>query len=247
MTISTKSGDTSSGRSLKTTFLALLANMQWAFRLTWSTSPLLVSGVVVSTCGRALMPAGLDIACFEDHRFHDVMERARQDTPQHFSQFLLSIIGIANNGLQLLSLLAILVIIEPLITAVLVPVALPYLIFQLRLSRTRHFTEQARTTGRRWTSYFVRLLTDAQTAAEVTLLDLVPLLINRYRTLITDFRFWIPVGRSWHHDRARSTLRMCRSAIRDQNNRSYRMSPSILNRAKPLLWSARTAPARRHW
>lgn len=132
--------------------------------------------------------AGLDIACFENHRFHDVMERAKQDTAQHFSQFLISIIGVINNGLQLVSLLLILVMIEPFITAVLAPVALPYLIFQLRLAKTRHVKEQTRTTGRRWASYFVRLLTDPQSAAEVKLLDLAPLLINRYRILITEFR-----------------------------------------------------------
>lgn len=260
MTTRISPDDASSSGSLKTALLAMFANMRWAFRLTWSTGPLLVSGVVISTCGRALVPAGLaliarglinglvdlmhrgsdnfsalipwlllgvglavvqamsdvgsryliqrlndeiqltittdvlkhaaglDIACFEDHRFHDVLERARQDTAQHFSQFLINIIGVINNGLQLVSLLAILVIIEPFITAVLAPVALPYLIFQMRLARRRHSKEQTRTTGRRWAGYFVRLLTSPQSAAEVRLLDLGPLLINRYRTLITEFR-----------------------------------------------------------
>lgn len=50
---------TSSRRSLKTAMLALLASTRWALGLTWSTSPWLVSGVVISTCGRALVPAGL--------------------------------------------------------------------------------------------------------------------------------------------------------------------------------------------
>lgn len=260
MTTRVSPDGTFSGRPLKTSALALLANMRWALRLTWSTSSLLISGLVISTCSRALVPAGLaltarglinglvdllnrgsddfsmlipwlllgvglatiqaigdvasryliqrlndeiqmkitmdilkhaadlDVACFEDHRFHDVMERARQDTAQHFSQFLVSIIGTINNGLQLVSLLLILVIIEPFITVVLAPVALPYLIFQMRLARVRHFKEQARTTGRRWASYFVRLLTGPQSAAEVRLLDLAPLLINRYRTLMMEFR-----------------------------------------------------------
>jgi ATP-binding cassette subfamily B protein len=132
--------------------------------------------------------AGMDIAYFEDHRFHDAMERARQDTAQHFSQFLINIVAVVNNALQLGSLLLILVLIEPFITAVLAPVALPYLFFQLRLAKVRHLKAQARTTGRRWTSYFVRLLTSPQSAAEVKLLDLAPLLIDRYRTLMTEFR-----------------------------------------------------------
>ncbi len=260
MTTRVSPDGTSSDRSLKATVFALLANMRWTLRLAWSTSSLLVSGVVISTCGRALMPAGLaltarglinglvdlssrrsddfsvlipwlllgfglaavqaisdvtsryliqrlnddlhvkittdilthaaglDVACFEDHRFHDAMERARQDTAQHFSQFLVSIIAVVNNALQLGSLLLILIVIEPFITAVLVPVALPYLFFQLRLAKVRHLKAQARTTGRRWANYFVRLLTSPQSAAEVKLLDLAPLLIDRYRTLITEFR-----------------------------------------------------------
>lgn len=260
MTIRKSPDGASSGRTLKTAVLALLANMTWALQLTWSANAVLVSGIVISTCSRALVPAGLaltarglinelvdllqrssdhfpslipwllagvalavvqavsdvasrylmqrlndevqlkitvdilkhaaglDIACFEDHRFHDVMERARQDTAQHFSQFLISVLGVISNGLQLASLLLILAIIEPLITAVLAPVALPYLIFQLRLARRRHLKEHTRTTGRRWAGYFVRLLTDPQSAAEVKLLDLAPLLVDRYRTLITQFR-----------------------------------------------------------
>ncbi|MBZ0159496.1 MAG: hypothetical protein K8G79_05100, partial [bacterium] len=168
MTTPVSPDGTSSDRSLKTTTLALLTSIRWALRLTWSTSPLLVSGVVISTCGRALIPAGLaltarglinglvgllnrgsddfsvlipwlllgfglaavqamsdvtsryliqrlnddlhlkitadilthaaglDIAFFEDHRFHDAMERARQDTAKHFSQFLISIIAVVN-------------------------------------------------------------------------------------------------------------------------------------------------------
>ena len=132
--------------------------------------------------------ARLDFAFFEDPRLHDIMERARHNTAQHFSQFLTSILGAFNGALQVISLMAILVVIEPLIVLVLGVVILPYLVYQFRLAKMRYLIERSRTTKRRWTQYFVRLLTSPQSAAEVKLLDLASLLIDRYRSLMAEFR-----------------------------------------------------------
>ncbi len=260
MAIHSNPAGSTADRSFKGTVRALLTDMVWALKLTWSTSARLVVGVTLFTVLRGLMPAGLalaarglinalvgtmhrksddfsillpwlllgfglaivqavsdmsnryltqrlsdelnltittdilshaatlDVAFFEDHRFHDVMERAKQNTAQHFAQFLITILGTFNSVIQMVSLLAILVVTEPFILLVLAPVAIPFLIFQLRLSKVRYLKEQSRTTKRRWTNYFVRLLTGPHLAAEVKLLDLAPLLTDRYRTLMTEFR-----------------------------------------------------------
>ncbi len=250
----------SSGQSVKTDIRALWVNARWALTLTWSTSPRLVVGVILFTCLRGLLPAGialaarglinalvtalqrrsddisslvlwlalglglalaqaasdltnrylterlnhelhlrinsdilehaarLDTSYFEDPRFHDVMERARHNTATHFSQFLANILGTMNSALQMVSLLGILVVLEPLVVAVLAPVVAPYLVFRLRLAKAKYAQEESRTSKRRWTNYFVRLLINPNSAAEVKLLDLGPLLTTKYRSLITEFR-----------------------------------------------------------
>src|SRR5262249_27517004 len=101
-------------------------------------------------------------------------------------------------------LLGILVVIEPLILSILVVFTVPYLVFQWRLA-TRHYAlEQARTTKRRWTAYFVSCLTAASTVAEVKILRLPPLLVERFRALMTEFRD--QDGTLHRHGFARSSL-----------------------------------------
>jgi hypothetical protein len=66
----------------------------------------------------------------------------------------------------MITLLTILIVIEPLVL-VLIPAAVPYMWFQWRLSETKHQLEASRATKRRWTQYFVSALTDAGWVPEV--------------------------------------------------------------------------------
>jgi ATP-binding cassette subfamily B protein len=92
------------------------------------------------------------------------------------------------NFLQTISLVAILVLIEPWILLVLAPSALPYLFFQWRLSGRYYLEEYRRTPKRRWTQYFVSLLTNRHSLTEIKLVGLAPFLIRRFRLLMTQFR-----------------------------------------------------------
>ena len=60
--------------------------------------------------------ARLDLAYFENPRFQDIMARARQNTAVHFSRFITQIVEAAANSVQIISLAAILILIEPIIT-----------------------------------------------------------------------------------------------------------------------------------
>ena len=66
--------------------------------------------------------------------------------------------------------------------------AYPYLVLQWRLTRGYFRNENSRVTKRRWTSYFVSMVTDHKAVPEVRLLNLAPYLIRRFRTLMTEFR-----------------------------------------------------------
>jgi ATP-binding cassette subfamily B protein len=65
---------------------------------------------------------------------------------------------------------------------------LPYLLFHWRLSKKRFQEEYRRTPQRRWTTYFVSLLTGRQSVAEIKLLDLSPYLRDRFGSLMRQFR-----------------------------------------------------------
>ena len=132
--------------------------------------------------------ARLDVAFFEDPRRREMIERAQQNPADHFINFVRETQAALTNFLQTISLVAILVLIEPWVLLVLAPSALPYLFFQWRLSRRYYLEEYHRTPKRRWTHYFVSLLTDRHSLTEIKLVGLAPFLIRQFRLLITQFR-----------------------------------------------------------
>jgi ATP-binding cassette subfamily B protein len=132
--------------------------------------------------------SSLDLATFEDPRVQDIRDRAEQNTARHFIQFVSSGLDAVTGVVQVVSLTAVLAVIEPVLTLALLPLFAPYLIFQWRLSRARYSEEYSRTTKRRWTRYYVSRLTNHQTVPEVRLLDLAPFLIRSFRELMEEFR-----------------------------------------------------------
>jgi ATP-binding cassette subfamily B protein len=132
--------------------------------------------------------AQLDVATYDDPRFHDLLERAKQGPADQITSFIADSFGALGQSVQVATLLAVLAVIEPLILVVAVCFALPYFRFQWRIA-LRHFAiEQARTTKRRWSSYFVGRLTGRAALGETKILHLAPLLITKFRTLMAEFR-----------------------------------------------------------
>lgn len=132
--------------------------------------------------------ATLDTACFEDPPLREVLERAQQNTADHVSRFVADALIAGTNLIQTVSLVGILLYIDPLIVLVLGPFSLPYLLFQWRLARAQFTEEQSRATKRRWTDYFVSRLMSPRSVPEVKLLGLAPLLIDRFRAVMMEFR-----------------------------------------------------------
>ena len=130
----------------------------------------------------------LDLASFEDPRVQDIRDRAEQNTARHFILFVSSGLNATMGLLQIASLTAVLAVIEPLFTLALLPLFVPYLHFQWKLARTRYGEEYSRTTKRRWSRYYVSRLTSHESVAEVGLLNLAPLLVENFRTLMSEFR-----------------------------------------------------------
>jgi len=131
--------------------------------------------------------AGLDVSFFEDPASEDLLYLAKQSTARSMLRFVGSTLNLFSYLLQLVTLLTVLIAIEPLVL-VLAPAGLPYMWFQWRLSETKHQLETSRATKRRWTQYFVSALTDAGWVPEVKIFDLATLLIGKFRAIMTEFR-----------------------------------------------------------
>ena len=132
--------------------------------------------------------AQLDLGFFEDPNSQNILYRAKQNPARNLTRFLGGTLGVLSNLIQMVSLLAIVVAIEPLVIIVLAPAAIPYLWLQSGLSSVRYRLERSRAAKRRWTQYFVSRLTQAPSVPEVRILDLAPLLIRKFRTLMAEFR-----------------------------------------------------------
>jgi ATP-binding cassette subfamily B protein len=131
--------------------------------------------------------ARLDVAFYDDPRLQDVLQRAQENPAEHVSRFVNDAFGIASNILQAVSLIGVLVFIEPLILLVAVFFSAPYLRFEWRLALQQYAIERARTTKRRWSGYFVSLLTGRASVGEIRMLGLAPLLIEKFRALMSEF------------------------------------------------------------
>lgn len=132
--------------------------------------------------------ARLDLAFFEDTDSQDMLTRAQNNAAGLVAKFLTTTFALVGTILQIISLAGVLLYIEPLILIILASFALGYFIFQWRLARESYQLEYERTSKRRWTNYFVKLVTDEQWVPEVKLLNIASLLTNRFYVLMTKFR-----------------------------------------------------------
>ncbi len=132
--------------------------------------------------------ATLELQYFEDPAFQDAMSRLQGGVARHFAAFVFRLFDLTGHVLQMVSLVVLLALIERTILVVLAIVALPYLVLQWRLIRSRFAEEMRRTRRVRWTSYFVGQLTRHEIVPETKLLGLAPLFLRRFRELMSGIR-----------------------------------------------------------
>jgi ATP-binding cassette subfamily B protein len=129
----------------------------------------------------------LELAFFENPDKRDLIDRAQESPAERFMTFVENAQVSLSSLLQMVSLSAILVMVEPLVIWLLAPFGFPYLVFQWRVSQRRYREEYRRTPQTRWTRYFVSLLTSRHSVAEVRLLDLSPFLRDKFDSLMRQF------------------------------------------------------------
>ena len=149
----------------------------------------LADEIDISITSKTLSQAAqLDVAFFEDPRNQDIIHRARQDSSHHLSQFLVTTLRLVSNVIQIVSLVLILILVEPLVLVVLFPLAIPHFLFQWFTSMKYYQVAYKLATKRRWAQYFSSLMTSRESLPEVKILGLAPLFLDKFRSLMIEFR-----------------------------------------------------------
>ena len=129
----------------------------------------------------------LELKIFEDVAYQDMMARAQQNIALHVFLFVDNVLAVLTNILQMVSLVGILLLIDPITVLMLTPIVIPYIVFHWRESRLRYDHVFERAIKYRWTAYFTGVLVDRVSVPEVKLSRIAPTIIQRYATMIADF------------------------------------------------------------
>jgi ATP-binding cassette, subfamily B, bacterial len=130
--------------------------------------------------------ATLDLAQFENAQFYDTLERARQNSTARLT-LLGQVLSIGQSSLTLISLGGALVAFNPWLLVLLALAILPSFISETHYSRRAYSLFFGRTEGRRMLEYLRFLGAGDRSAKEVQMFALSPWLIDRFRTLSTQF------------------------------------------------------------
>lgn len=116
--------------------------------------------------------ATVDYAFYESPEYHDLLERTRSEGGNRPVMLLESFGSLAQNGITLLAMSAILVSYGIWLPLILLLSTVPAFAVVLRFDRIYHQWWQSRTMDRRWAQYYDAMLTHSDAAAEIRLFNL---------------------------------------------------------------------------
>ena len=122
----------------------------------------------------------MDLALFEDQRFYNGLSNAQRDVAR-IGDMVFGVVGLARDGVTLVSVLALLFSFNPWAVLILSVAIVPELLFQGRFGRKIMETWNSRTPGRRFYKYIASLLAEREAVKEVRGFQLEDSLLSRYR------------------------------------------------------------------
>lgn len=128
----------------------------------------------------------LEAELFDDASFQDTLERAKNNIATRLTHFVNSGLQLFSTILETLALIGLLLILQPLVLILMLLVMLPYLHFYWRNAEASYQLEYHRIKKRRWMNYFTRLLLSRDSVIEIKLLQLAPLLMERYEGIMRE-------------------------------------------------------------
>ena len=150
----------------------------------------LLRGLLQERANRDLSAAVMEaaarqpVAFFEQHKSLDMLERLQGQVATRLVDLIGQFLGVFMSAIQVVTLVGFLAAIEPFMGLLAVPLFLPYLWFQLALSRGVFSDHQEQAGTRRRIAYALNMLTSARYAAEVRLLGIAPHIVAQFRMLM---------------------------------------------------------------
>jgi len=127
--------------------------------------------------------AAVDLAYYEDPRYHDTLHRAQQEAPYRPVPIVTNLLQIGQSLIALLGIAGLLLAYNWQVALALFLVALPGALVRLYFARRAYALQQQQTHAERQSTYYHYLLTDVLYAKEVRLFQLGALFRQRYRDL----------------------------------------------------------------
>lgn len=127
----------------------------------------------------------IDLAYYENPRYHDTLQRAQQEATYRPNQILMRLAQVGQNSLSLVAMLGLLLSLHWGITGVLLLAAIPSILVRLRYTRDLYQWQRQWTPIDRQSMYLSWLLTGEQFAKEIRLFGLGTLFSQRFDRLRT--------------------------------------------------------------
>jgi ATP-binding cassette subfamily B protein len=164
--------------------LALVLGLVAAQRLASLLSSVLSARLSVDVNVAILRKAtGLGLSYFEDATTYDQLTRARREASSRPVASVTGLFSLARDTLSFVGYAAILISFKPWLVLVLIVLALPSTVSELRFSAAAFRLRNWRSPETRKLSYLEYVLSNDSHAKEVKLFDLGPTLLDRYRAL----------------------------------------------------------------
>lgn len=125
----------------------------------------------------------VDLAYYEDPRYHDTLQRAQKEAPYRPNQILNRLVAVGQNGISLVAMVGLLVSLHWTIAGILFVAAIPSILVRLKYTRVFYRWEREWTSTERESRYLGWLLTNEMYAKEIRLFDLGGLFSSRFDEL----------------------------------------------------------------
>ena len=129
----------------------------------------------------------IDLAYYENPRYHDTLQRAQQEATYRPNQILTRLAQVGQNSLSLVAMIGLLLTLHWAIMVVLLVGAIPSVLVRLRYTRELYQWQREWTPVDRQSMYLSWLLTGEQFAKEIRLFELGELLSRRFNRLRAQF------------------------------------------------------------
>jgi ATP-binding cassette subfamily B protein len=143
--------------------------------------------------------SSLNLELIEDRNIQDILERAQQSPGKFLLMFTVGVLDVLSAFIRIGGLIGVIFWIAPLWAGVVVALCIPALIGNRHLSFVNFQLKRNKTTARRWSRYYTRVLTCRENIPSAVTLGIIPLFLDRFKQTVQEINL---VSRKFYRLRA---------------------------------------------